>query len=1169
MRVFLFFILLVSFSFASSKQGLLLDNIKALIQKEEHISLAVNKYIIQTGKIPKKSDSTLDWSKLKSKDYLGVNFDTINPYTNKELSVKFNAKNELFINILNDYSYNDEHKFLYNLYSDNKFRLNTIVPKTNSKTDLEIGTQIVYFDTQKNIVDILNSNAIETNPSKKTEIVLPNQTCNTGNYYYALKNEKLTFMYCKSQKESIEIYQNGPIFLTDYRDLSYIKANLGDKAYVKEGMSYFEYYYEGGSRWAQSGTGKTTSSVNDDISMEERILNYIPEAKDLVIRHDGGCMLANGDIFCWGNNKHKKAGIENYGQIDKTLKPDYINTPVMLKVQVDEYGTIKDWYNNPYRVKFEKMATNEKNVCGISPLFAYTSDGKKYKNGGNLYCNGDIHLRYFDSIASDSVKTGSINTSILRKFKKFAENKNDNEKFDNDNAIYLIDIVMVDGTMAVLSDIGDIYTIGLNSKGALGINSNDENLNRTEPQKINGYAGSNIKFKRIFALRDTKTFGALDERNDFYIWGERGFSNITKPTRIGTQKVYEDGIFVNSSEFVLRTYNNKYYATYNNVDLRPLPIDETAIGVSVFNQYYLYVTQDMQLKGSNELLECKTSAFASCDANGKSIFQNAFDELNSFQTGSNNKKYANFSNISIFKSKEIKKRGICEIQDFESGDASGWRTSTDESIKFQSHNTATKFMGLFGNSSTHSEAYGIPISTNGSQTLYNDTKFHFPGYENEKVQVSFRVYKIGNWYTSWLSQGDVNSFTFYINNAKDQSSISNVMENRIGKIKTTGNILVLDQDIGYKDFTGEFQLDGNAKLKLGFGIDIKGGFNKGYPYVSFGIDNIKIESKNACGSSGDVNVGEGETLLYYDDFENKSKEQILSEWTLPPFPDETLDSTNYSTATTYNLLGYPLYDGGDDTGKFLGSFGYLKSNHLPDTGYVNYYGNISRLETIKKEFDFGPSYKNATIDIALDFYGMDHTNKVHWSNDKKLFIYINGNNTISSDYTLGSPFPDKSNNFNIVKDAAKKNNFTYSFKKTMKVKATLDNQGKFTLGFGAEISGTDVKLLTWGVDNIKITTKAVVSSNTEEESVPYMCAMTGLLSASQLYCWGNVGRSLPIVNTNTYDTSKIDSINKLFITQDSEISKQMSFDSFNNAKNMLFLKYPTYIGGFDYPFYFK
>jgi hypothetical protein len=101
---------------------------------------------------------------------------------------------------------------------------------------------------------------------------------------------------------------------------------------------------------------------------------------------------------------------------------------------------------------------------------------------------------------------------------------------------------------------------------------------------------------------------------------------------------------------------------------------------------------------------------------------------------------------------------------------------------------------------------------------------------------------------------------------------------------------------------------------------------------------------------------------------------------------------------------------------------------------------------------------------------------------------------------------------------------------------------------------------SWGIDNIHIKVK--------ETSKTFVCTMTGFGSASQMYCWGNVGRSIPILSTSLYDMSKIDSINKLFISQESEKTKQMSFSNFDNSGN-LFLRYPTYIGGFDYPFYFK
>ena len=46
--------------------------------------------------------------------------------------------------------------------------------------------------------------------------------------------------------------------------------------------------------------------------------------------------------------------------------------------------------------------------------------------------------------------------------------------------------------------------------------------------------------------------------------------------------------------------------------------------------------------------------------------------------------------------------------------------------------------------------------------------------------------------------------------------------------------------------------------------------------------------------------------------------------------------------------------------------------------------------------------------------------------------------------------------------------------------------------------------------------------------------MTGLGSSSQMYCWGDVARTIPILSTSLYDVSKISTINKLFITHESE-----------------------------------
>jgi hypothetical protein len=56
--------------------------------------------------------------------------------------------------------------------------------------------------------------------------------------------------------------------------------------------------------------------------------------------------------------------------------------------------------------------------------------------------------------------------------------------------------------------------------------------------------------------------------------------------------------------------------------------------------------------------------------------------------------------------------------------------------------------------------------------------------------------------------------------------------------------------------------------------------------------------------------------------------------------------------------------------------------------------------------------------------------------------------------------------------------------------------------------------------------------------------------------------------------SEISTINKLFITQEDEKKDIMSYAIYNSigeedSEGNLFLKFPTYIGGFDYGFYFK
>lgn len=906
-----------------------MQTIKEVIQKEEYIALAINKYVLQTGTLPiDKETKKLNWTLLNDDEYLGSSFNKSNPFTSTDMEVIFDSKNNCYIlGVLVDAKfYNSKHEYLYNFYINKLFRVNTLAPKDNTSNNLIKGSQVIYPKLQQEIISII------TDPDPKKSISLDSETCNKDNYYYELKNRTLTYKYCKGDA-SIEVYQDSPIYLEDSKDLSYIKANIGDKAYVKKNGTWYEYYYQGdlAVSWVPSGTGSILTSQDDNIDLIDRVLSYIPNSKDLVIRRDGGCMLANGDIFCWGNNQYKKAGIETSGQLNPNLASDYVNTPIMLKVQIDNITKRKDdkkveytrrgkkWYNNPYRIKFEKMSMNSTNVCSVSPIYSYFDKGVSYKLGGDLFCNGQISPKiYEDMNSSDS------QTSILKRNKFFATGKSD--EINDSDEIYLTDIVMVEDTIAVLSDAGKIYTLGKNYKGALGIESNDSFLNKTLPVEV---INSGQVFKKIFALRDIKAFGAIDSNNLFWFWGERPNGTVyNKPTLLDASKKFDpDAIFVNSKEFILKGVDKVFYKTVGNEGFEHISwLSENPISLSVFddgvNEYYLYINEDLELKGSSALLNCRgANESSTCDTTSDEVFTLALNTLNSKTNTVNGKDYANFSNVSIFKLDHI----ITEkFEDFESG-AIEWSDNTVTNITNDGSDQipATSFLGRFA------------IPSDLSKT------FSFPGFENYEVEIEFDFYEIDTW--------DGERFEFSAN----------------------GNILVVDH----------FVMDGQQYLE---------------------------------------------------------------------------DS---------NITGEDLQD-----------------NIRPETGYA---ADQKYRYKLRAKLD-----SNAKLELKFE-------TKLEYD-------------------------PPYGNRWSEYKEG-------------------VNNE-------------------SWGIDNVHIKVK--------ESDKKFVCAMTGVGSSSQMYCWGNVARSMPILSTSLYDVSKIDTINNLFINKNVNRKKQMSFNEyFNDGK--LFLKYPTYIGGFDYEFYFK
>ena len=960
MKILVLILIYINFVFASTENVALMNAVKDVIQKEEYIALAINKYILQTATIPKDSNNALDWTKLETSEYLGTNFNKINPLTKANIVVVFDSTtNNAFIKgaIEAENKYSAEYNYLYNFYTNKVFRVNTIPPINITKEKLALGSQVLYNDIQKQIVSVLN----ETTPK---EIKFPNQVCTANKYFYELENEKLTYKYCKTDNSTIQVYQEEPIYIEDNEDLQYIVAEIGAKAYVKIGTSWYEKYFIGVenslSVWStSSGTGGGTNepvSVGDGESMEQKLLSYIPNSKDLMLRRDGGCMLANGDIFCWGNNQYKKVGVENYGQLDTTLKPYYVNTPVMLKTQIANttmdgvnINTIK-WYNNPYRVKFQKMAMNSTNVCAISPIFVSTST----KTGGDLYCNEKITSSAYENIA-----TASSETSILSKNKYFGDKTT--------NKIYLKDIAMIEDDIAVLSDAGKIYTIGKNYVGALGIGSSDKFIIQTTPTMVKN---SGQVFKKIFALRDIKTFGAIDSNNIFYIWGELPNGTFyTEPTVVSTTlKFNPDAIFTNSKSFILKGSDGIFYRTNNDLTVSSINsnIPSNAISASLYDKsgstLYLYANNSLVLNGSNSFTSCKESGGTDCNLTDSTIFNTSLTELNTISTTTG---YANFTNLSIYQLDTVKKE---LSDDFENG-VGGWKLKT-----------------------------------------YSDTAF-----KN-------------------LSGNAVDAPTYVATESSPNTSISPVTE-RIDPTRIMGRIL-----LGYQ----------------------------------------ALEKTYVFGSEYANNEVEIEFDFYEIDSWDMERFQIL-------LNDVLMSEDGF------------IHDC------------HAESQDTNDTGIytLNLGANYSSSGTCNNK--------------TSELYGLSYSK----NNDEKYTYKFKGK-------------LDSSGNLKVV----------------FRVRNGVSTDSGYTSwSYGQEINDE-----SWGIDNVRVKAK--------ETSKTFVCAMTGVESASQMYCWGNVGRSIPILSTSLYDVSKISTINKLFISQESDKTTQMSFDKYNNSGN-LFLKYPTYIGGFDYPFYFK
>ncbi|OCL81750.1 RCC1-like domain-containing protein [Arcobacter porcinus] len=834
-------LIFISSLLANSSKESIINDVKILITKEERLALAINRYILENLKPPITSDFKLNYEDEEFKKLLGNSFEIFkNPITNKNLQIEY-LKNGRFVikaMINDDSKYNEKNRFAYNFYIDQNYRVNTQAPLNNSEEEMSKGTFIKYNNLQKDIMELY----------LKGEKIQKTSECKSNGYFWQVVNNELIYKYCNNLNRSITVYQKYPIYLEDSKQRDFLKAEIGDKLYTKDGL-WGEYFF-GIDNDGWSNINRRNDKKNSDMCLEERILNYIPESKDLAIRKDGGCMLANGDIFCWGDNSYKKAGIENYGQLDETIKPDFINIPVMLKSDLENLPDIKikdkKWYNSPYRVKFEKMAMNSKMVCGISPIFESNftlnedeledeicgniqkqkqdtneKDKKLVKSAGNLYCNGDINSNEF------LIENEPTAKSILRKNLEFDKNKNDLIK--TNDAIFIKDIAMVEDAILLLSDKGDLYTIGKNTNGILGIGSDDFNL-YSKKSKLNINNLAKVKFVSIASTRDKRVFAAIDDSDNFYIWGETFKGNFTKPTKISSSiKLSENYLLAQSETFVLRDNKGRFYYLNEDNDLILIPTkdDEKMTSATVYkvgNSWKIaYVNNEGVLisKESDSMaLSCKNQDGSSCTGNDKKIFDDSLASLNTPSIAVGNKFYAWFKNLSYFSPNVFSK---VEKENFENEVLNGWNGNFHDG-RLNYNYIVPKFLGIFGKNHNNTD---LNISTfDGTQSL--SKAYTFSNAKNSKTTIRVKIYELGTWNSS--------DFNIFIND----KLVKNIKFNNSSSDKKisydSSNTMNLKEHI----FSIDSKFDENGVLKLGFGALL----NQNSNIQGFGIASIEFSYEN-------------------------------------------------------------------------------------------------------------------------------------------------------------------------------------------------------------------------------------------------------------------------------------------------------------------------------------
>ncbi len=1122
-RLVLLTIFSFTFLFSNTQNISLLNDIKKVIQKEEYISLAINKYIVDNKEIPKTTDDdgniVLDWNKLTVSDYLGTDFNKINPYTQKEMDVYF-VNGFAFIRgaIKTEEEYKDSHKFLYNYYVNQVNRVLTQAPKTNNSDDLLKGTFVKYDNLQKQIVKILiayeNDNTL---PS-----INQTSTCTKDEKFYELVNSQLILKYCEEQGISFDVYSNGEnLVINDEKYLDLIQAPIGAKAYVKNVTEnkWYEYYYQGSvetKEWIKreiTGAGDTTNTGGT--TDEFGTVGVVPGEKILVLREDIGCYLVGGDISCWGDNSHNKFGINTTNNPDA----DIIRTPIMLKNEaIRENFFVDYWDNNHNRIKYKSLAINKQNICAISI-------------DNSLYCSGSYS-----------------STSYMKKI------------YNN-----IISVAMTDTVIAIVDTSGNLYTMGVNLAGSLGINSSNEESSSNDFSKID------TGYKEVYSLSGTKTFGAVDTNNNFWIWGQRSKDNLYKPTSLDSS-IIVDEVYINSSEFIIKTTSGDFYKTKDLDDAEIINNLENVKSITLSKKesdtQISYINNDNGLISvDSELITCKNYDETSCPQSEDDIFANALKVLSN--TYSNISSYGEITELGLPIPKLTFEGAVfngnsnvgIEIQNTEDFNITGKEFTLTVFVTPEDDNSYFNYIVSNGG------GYGA----DGFQLLQKDDGIRF--------EINHKAFDVNN----VLISGKKSFIVVLYNGTEIKIYVDGVLVLTSNFSEDIG-AYYNNVEVGGNPFRDNYDFTGEiSDLRIYDEVLDINQINSVYSNESstsgtFQLDTTFTEWSGISVATNTSNPSNGDDIIYINGSSNN---------------DIKLKNGDDQLEINGNANREVKGENGDDKIKINGDTNDKidlgnDNNELVINGNLNKElnaGNGNDLITIKKSTNdkiktdngddkiqiFGNANKeiktgNGNDDIHIEG---DLNDKIDTENDNDRIV-IKGNVNKKIELGNGDDIIQVEGYINDYIDGQNGTNSIYlkkftksEYESNSTLKNRLKNFDNFLFKDGQIIGDDSVfgGMGNSGGDDVEVSTELT-------EKNKFICLIAKVKSNPKLFCWGHLANRLPLLSTSLYKDSKISTQNDYLYNKTEDKNIQRTYDQ-NYYNGNIFLKYPTYISGFDYDFKFR